>query len=148
MFSARWVLVLAIVGYCSQAAWAQGQVRSYFVTEGGTVDPSLPVEGFVVTDISVAATPRRLNLKEGAVPKVDLTVGLDGHHFTSGIPFAGGSELFLDLNGYSEVVTISGYIPSPSVGVPTVSQWGLLLMVMVLLIGGTTIFARRRVATA
>jgi Lectin C-type domain/IPTL-CTERM motif len=32
--------------------------------------------------------------------------------------------------------------------VPTVSEWGLAVMVMMLLIGGTTIFARRRVATA
>ena len=73
MLKTKSLVVFGVVALAAgQTALGHGEVRSYFHPgAGGIVDPSLPPEGFVVTDISIAGdTPRRLNLKEGVVPNV------------------------------------------------------------------------------
>jgi IPTL-CTERM motif len=131
----------------------------------GTVGPDIqiatvPTGGFVLTDIIVSgnASPTistAIQIKRSLGGEIVLSwvpssTDLTKLHFESGIAFDSETNIFAGKNGSADplLINLIGYIPSPEVSVPTVGEWGLVLMVMMLLIGGTTIFARRRVATA
>ena len=134
--------------FCRTACVGQGEVVSFYATvqDSLVMVPSVPSAGLIITDVSVNVTsPVSLNLKENGVFKTDLRVGPSGHHFTSGIRFAPGTQLLVDLNGPTYNVTISGYIPSITGNVPAVGAWGMLVMVLMIVVAGTMVL-RRRVA--
>ena len=133
-------------------AYGQGEVRSYYqaASEGPIIIPSVPTGGFVVTDIVVSGGSGIMAIHENGVSKLDFGIISPeklSYHFESGIVFSAGTEVRIAPDPRN--VTLSGYIPSPPAGgIPTVSQWGLVVMVTLILIAGSVVFARRRVAVA
>jgi len=158
------VVVLSSAGV---AVGQQGQVVSYYLAgpPGSTVVviPEVPVNGFILTDVvGGPSSPGNLILVEetqaGSQTKLYLPhpivgigsgTGYDAFdtHFVSGIPFTAGSVVKATLEGSTERVTISGFVPIPAAAgnVPAVGSIGLVVLVVLLLGAGGVILARRRV---
>jgi IPTL-CTERM motif len=154
----RLASTVAVLLLTTGTAYGQGEPVSFYVvaSDSGVLIAAEDNPGFVLTDIATTVDMGTLRLttsgpiESTAATKLAYRTGLDPVlHLNSGVVFDAGEPIYM-FNGFvgNVQLTLTGYIPSPSASVPTVSQWGLLLMVMVLLIGGTTIFARRKVATA
>ncbi len=136
----------------------QGEVVSYYMNSSAQayVVGTAPPEGFVLTDIvahstSATSTFSLCENTQGScvTPRFNSRdVGRE-YQFNSGVTFSGGPILISWQFAGGSYVTLTGYIPGTPAGpVPTVSQWGLVVMVMLILIAATTIFARRRVTMA
>ena len=121
----------------------------------------VPAGGFVLTDVILRFPDADLLLEEfdGVVDdvyKLAWTPGpvngpFNALHFESGIVFEGGTSIRADKTGAPSNMSIalSGYIPSPPAGsVPTVGQWGLVVMVLLLITAATVIFATTKTKRA
>ena len=150
MLKARNLVVLALVGTFGQAAWGQGEVRSYFTQGTGNYDLSViaPPEGFVVTDI-LAATGAGgwfLDVADGGPRLFGSNSALQEFHFSTGIAVPGNAQLRLvhDTFAGTSWISISGYVPGPQPSVPAVGTWGLCVMVLMIVAGGTMVLRQRR----
>lgn len=143
-----------------QVAYGERQIVSYFGDWGGggqqvIVDP-VPDGGFVLTDVVIGESA-------GTLLSLYQVIGEDSdvkmrmlyseslvYHFNAGIPFDAGSQVAMapDPSGTGQVsVTLSGYIPSPTLkgNVPAVGTWGLGVMVLLLFVAATLMMRRRQV---
>ncbi len=159
--SALGLVVLLSAG----VAYGQGEVVSFYVElespPSGSVHELVPIvpgtDGFVVTDIYTPGVDEFTLLEViGQTETTIFSVDGGGHpllfQLNSGLVFESGSSIKLHKqNGTAGTVriTLSGYLANPPGGtVPTVSQWGLVVMVVLLMTAATVIFARRRVMAA
>ncbi len=141
-------------------AYGQGEVVSFHGSgSGGTFIVPDPLDfDFVLTDIVfnhlLADTSYILAevIDAQETPKVNVrsisqagVASIWEYHFQSGIRFAGGSTI--KVTSGSGTLTISGYYVTGGT-VPTVGEWGLVVMVVLLMTAATVIFARRRAVAA
>lgn len=157
------LVVFGMVVFAGQVAFGQGTPVSYHVTgvSGGwhtVVDP-VPAGGFILTDIvSAGVADRTLTVAEGSsgseVTRFITTKtgragnNLDGIqvHLQTGIRFSAGDRVATSTAApTADSFTFIGYIPS-SGSVPAVGAWGLLVMLLMIVVGGTMVLRQRRVA--
>lgn len=124
------------------------------------IAPSLPSQGFVLTDLIYGCEGRDLSIQEvsgsNVVEKARVPfnpgtgIGITSYHLNSGIPFSGGSGIRTELfnSGSPELLrlTLVGYIPgtAASGGVPAVGGVGLAIMLVALVAAGGFILRRNR----
>ena len=157
MLKSRNLVVLALVATFGQAAWGQGTPFSLY----GSPPPSdtkigdVPAGGFVVTDILVTAggAGDKWTLCEGdetSNTKCFMTSppGTRELHLNTGVLLAGGTTARLTLENATGAafITLIGYIPGPQPSVPAVGTWGLCVMVLLIVAGGTMVLRQRRIA--
>ncbi len=68
--------------------------------------------------------------------------GVGSVHFTTGIPFSGGSVITAQDNFGLREITLSGYIPGTS-GIPAVGGVGLGILIATIAAAGGWILSRR-----
>jgi hypothetical protein len=123
------------------------------------IAPSLPSQGFVLTDLIYGCEGRDLSIQEvsgsNVVEKARVpfnpATGITSYHLNSGIPFSGGSGIRTELlnSGSPELLrlTLVGYIPGTAAtgSVPAVGGVGLAIMLVALLGAGALVLRRVRV---
>ncbi len=158
----RLVSIITVVLLSGGVAWGQGEVVSFYGssdTSGYTIVAPEDNPGFVLTDVVIQNFGNGVapwSLHQDAETKLALRFANTSEaisvskHFNSGIPIAAGTTLTIHFDGpniYLGTVTLSGYIPCPdpclAATVPTVGEWGTFIMLLLLMIGGTRLFARR-----
>lgn len=144
------VAVLAVGGQ----VFGQEHIVSYSadIAPGGQVGVgTAPAGGFILTDIISADPTVDYVVFEDGVKKAILRATISSLHLSSGIAFNANSNITISHGSASTVfVMLGGHLqtPAPSSGnVPAVSQWGLIIMSLLILAGGTILISRRR-ATA
>ena len=148
----RLASIVAVVLLSAGVAWGdtRGEVVSYHLPRlnGAIIIPVVPAGGFVLTDVVVQNGDASIFVYENGVPKLSFNIREPetiSYHFESGIVFSAGTEVTLVI-GVGRDVTFGGYIPCSNpcdVPVPTVGEWGTVFMMMLILIGGTVVFAKR-----
>lgn len=160
MLKAKSLVVFGLIAFAGQAAWGQETPISYygFGNTGVVITEVVPPGGFVLTDIlkegnSGAIVTVTEDNGESTSTKLVTFLGNGGNgdhttlHMRTGIPFAGGATLRLSHTVASSLgYTISGYIPKTMVdpNVPAVGTWGLCVMVLMIVTGGTMVLRQRR----
>ena len=168
MSKANSLVVFGLVTLAGQAAYGQEVVSLYGSNAVNPIMIELPPEGFVMTDIFFAgnlpaagdeAVLDEVVTGQSDERKASLIIGewvagtiITDIHFRSGIAFSAASPPakvrvdFLFTPTEQHRVTISGYIPSTTGNVPAVGAWGLTVMVLMILAGGTVVMKQRRSA--
>lgn len=149
------VLVLILAGPTAYAG-TNGQVVSYFlpnVPQNTKIEVAPPFpQGFVLTDISgitgtsVLSIYQRQNSVDTEKGRFYLSTGTGPQtnvNMTSGIPIDPNSSLVI-LQGSQVDITLSGYIPTIAGNAPAVSEWGLLMLGLLIVTVGTIFVARRK----
>lgn len=162
MFKLRSFVVLGLVAFAGKTASGQhGQVVSYYTCiQAGNkgyveVDSNVGGGGFVITDVIVnrpEAFAVVISTSQSDVGTLtSMWMGNRRHSLQAGLSVSPNSGLFVRPDGvpFTVCVTLSGYIPSPtSLGnVPAVGSWGLTVMVLTILVVGSTLLRKRRMAT-
>ncbi|MEE9293400.1 MAG: hypothetical protein V3W34_00340 [Phycisphaerae bacterium] len=149
---------VALSGYIPCSNPCNVPISFFADVVSGDVAAQVPTGGFVLTDIASKTTSIMwLEQDDGATQEIKLSLrppngGRGPHRLESGIVFDGGTSIrFFHGAPGTEHVTLSGYIPCSNpcnVPVPTVGEWGTFLMIVMILIGGSVVFARRRAVPA
>ena len=154
----RRIIIVAVLLLQSGAAFGQapGEVVSYkFQTKSsvsGGPNFIVPTGGFVLTDIVAGNDQLTYFVYRDQTIVMEYRVTPETHTLamTSGIPFEAGTG-FTITSGPQWPITVSGYIPCSNpcnVAVPTIGEWGTVFLMMLILTGGTVVFARRSRATS
>ncbi len=138
-------MVAVVVLSVGAQTFGQGQVVSFHLIND-TATATAPSGGLVLTDVSMHGDAN-VTISNGSttVAQIQLRdVTSNQHHWNSGIKFEAGDEI--GYTGSLSGITLSGYIPSPTVNgtIPAVGNVGLGIMVASLAAAGGWVLSRRK----